>query len=105
MKIISIIVAVAGVVAAIALHESVLMSIICLVSFIISACIIYTLGEISENVTDTYNLLLDFINKYEGKPIDDETQKPSLPQVKCPKCGTTHDFDYPNCPKCNHKYE
>lgn len=27
----------------------------------------------------------------------------SLPQVKCPKCGITHDFDYPKCPSCGFK--
>ncbi len=24
----------------------------------------------------------------------------ALPQVKCPNCGKTHDFDYPKCPFC-----
>lgn len=28
----------------------------------------------------------------------------SLPQVKCPKCGKMHDFDYPKCPFCKHTY-
>ncbi len=23
-----------------------------------------------------------------------------LPQVKCPRCGKLHDFDYPKCPFC-----
>ncbi len=27
-----------------------------------------------------------------------------LPQVKCPKCGKTHDFDYPKCPFCKFQY-
>jgi hypothetical protein len=26
------------------------------------------------------------------------------PTVTCPKCGTQHDFDYPKCPNCKHKY-
>ncbi len=26
-----------------------------------------------------------------------------IPQVRCPYCGTRHDFDYPECPKCGHK--
>ena len=26
------------------------------------------------------------------------------PTVICPKCGTQHDFDYPKCPNCKHKY-
>ena len=24
----------------------------------------------------------------------------TLPQVTCPKCGTTYDFDTPYCPRC-----
>ncbi len=27
-----------------------------------------------------------------------------LPQVKCPQCGATHDFDFPKCPHCGHDY-
>ena len=27
-----------------------------------------------------------------------------LPQRKCPKCGKTHDFDYPKCPYCYYEY-
>ncbi len=27
-----------------------------------------------------------------------------LPKIKCPKCGTRHDFDYPKCPHCGHDY-
>lgn len=23
-----------------------------------------------------------------------------IPQVRCPACGATHDFDYPQCPFC-----
>lgn len=30
------------------------------------------------------------------KPLED------LPQKKCPKCGRTHDFDYPKCPYCEY---
>ena len=26
-----------------------------------------------------------------------------IPQVKCPACGKTHDFDYPQCPHCDYK--
>lgn len=25
-----------------------------------------------------------------------------VPQVRCRACGKTHDFDYPNCPYCDH---
>ena len=27
-----------------------------------------------------------------------------LPQKTCPVCGTVHDFDYPQCPKCKYNY-
>ena len=27
-----------------------------------------------------------------------------LPQKKCPRCGMTHDFDYPKCPHCDFNY-
>ena len=27
-----------------------------------------------------------------------------IPQVRCPKCGYAHDFDYPACPRCEHRY-
>lgn len=27
-----------------------------------------------------------------------------LPKKNCPVCGTVHDFDYPQCPKCKHTY-
>ena len=27
-----------------------------------------------------------------------------LPQRKCPKCGKNHDFDYLQCPYCDHRY-
>ena len=28
-----------------------------------------------------------------------------IPQVVCPKCGKSHDFDYPRCPFCKHEYQ
>ncbi len=28
----------------------------------------------------------------------------ALPQRACPKCGKSHDFDYPQCPHCGHDY-
>lgn len=31
--------------------------------------------------------------------------KDGIPQVRCPACGRTHDFDYPQCPHCGHKNE
>ena len=32
--------------------------------------------------------------------IDDQ-----LPQRRCPQCGKEHDFDYPQCPYCDHSYQ
>lgn len=34
--------------------------------------------------------------------IDDPDQ---LPQIKCPKCGSEVDFDYPKCPECGQKLQ
>lgn len=34
----------------------------------------------------------------------DETLKDEMWQRTCPKCGETHDIDYPKCPKCNFDY-
>ena len=28
-----------------------------------------------------------------------------MPQVRCCACGKTYDFDYPQCPYCNHPNE
>ena len=36
--------------------------------------------------------------------VGDEVRVSDLPQVKCPKCGNTHDFDYPYCPVCRYTY-
>ena len=33
-----------------------------------------------------------------------ESQEDELAQTKCPKCGNTHDFDYPKCPFCKYDY-
>ena len=27
-----------------------------------------------------------------------------IPQIQCPACGRKHDFDYPQCPYCDHPY-
>ena len=32
--------------------------------------------------------------------IDEE-----LPQRQCPRCGKSHDFDYPQCPFCDYHYQ
>ena len=43
----------------------------------------------------------------EEQPEDDEEgdEEYVAPQVRCPKCRKEHDFDYPKCPYCGHKYE
>ena len=33
-----------------------------------------------------------------------EHSQSGIPQVTCPKCGHTHDFDYPSCPICKYRY-
>ena len=35
--------------------------------------------------------------------VGDGADEP-LPQRTCPKCGKSHDFDYPRCPFCGHDY-
>lgn len=34
----------------------------------------------------------------------DETVKDEIWQRTCPKCGASHDIDYPKCPKCKFNY-
>ena len=33
-----------------------------------------------------------------------ERSETSIAQTKCPKCGRSHDCDYPKCPVCGYKY-
>ena len=35
---------------------------------------------------------------------DHEHSQSDIPQVVCPNCGQSHDFDYPSCPFCKHTY-
>ncbi len=42
--------------------------------------------------------------KIEFYQADQSGPRNNLPQVKCPKCGKSHDFDYPKCPFCKHTY-
>lgn len=41
---------------------------------------------------------------YEGEEADYTYDEDNVPAVKCPNCGTVHDFDYPKCPNCKYKY-
>ena len=34
----------------------------------------------------------------------DETAEDKLWQRTCPKCGLSHDIDYPKCPNCKYDY-
>lgn len=34
----------------------------------------------------------------------EELTEDEIPQKKCPKCGSMHDFDYPKCPFCKYEY-
>ncbi len=39
----------------------------------------------------------------ENKPID-EADEDKIWQRTCPKCGISHDIDYPKCPNCSFNY-
>lgn len=41
--------------------------------------------------------------KLEKEEID-ETVDDEIWQRTCPKCGTSHDIDYPKCPNCKYNY-
>ena len=55
---------------------------------------IYTIGDLLDRV----NYLEDQLNMHFIEKSEDE-----LPQVKCKKCGTEYDMDYPKCPHCKTK--
>ena len=42
-------------------------------------------------------------NKLENETFDEEV-KDEIRQRTCPKCGKTHDIDYPKCPYCKFDY-
>ena len=66
------------------------------VVIIVVALLIYHVGELMDRVA----YLEDKLNIHLPVGNDDE-----LPQVKCKKCGTTYDMDYPKCPCCGNKTE
>ncbi len=44
---------------------------------------------------------------FTSKEIEKENGRysdPGLPQKKCPRCGSEHDFDFPKCPDCGYDY-
>ena len=52
---------------------------------------LYTVGDLLDRVDYLENQLnMHFVEKSEDE----------LPQVKCKKCGTEYDMDYPKCPNC-----
>ena len=42
-------------------------------------------------------------NALESEEVD-ETAESQILQRTCPKCGETHDIDYPKCPNCKYNY-
>lgn len=42
--------------------------------------------------------------KVEFYMAEPDLRDEALPQKKCPRCGTYHDFDYPKCPACKFDY-
>ena len=55
---------------------------------------LYTVGDLLDRV----NYLEDQLNMHFVEKSEDD-----LPQVKCKKCGTKYDMDYPKCPNCKTK--
>ena len=47
---------------------------------------------------------MEFFKADDNEPGYDEAED-RIAQVRCPKCGTVHDMDYPKCPKCKYNYE
>ena len=39
-----------------------------------------------------------------GSEEVDESVEDQIWQRTCPKCGSSHDIDYPKCPNCKHNY-
>ncbi|MBO5715534.1 MAG: hypothetical protein J6S23_03970 [Clostridia bacterium] len=55
---------------------------------------LYTVGDLLDRV----NYLEDQLNMHFIEKSEDE-----LPLVKCKKCGTEYEMDYPKCPNCKTK--
>jgi len=72
------------------------------------------LGKTGWILGDLPNLLAGALNvhiyicpacrKLEFYAADEAAETDDLPKKTCPVCGTVHDFDYPQCPKCKHNY-
>jgi ribosomal protein L37E len=57
----------------------------------------------AEPPADEPELEEDFLPPEEGQPIAGVSAD-GVPQVKCPRCGRQHDFDYPKCIYCDFDY-
>ena len=42
--------------------------------------------------------------KIELFSAEEEEEEEKIPEIKCPRCGKMHDFDYPKCPFCKYDY-
>ncbi len=62
------------------------------------------LPNLLSGALDVYIYICPDCGKLEFFSAADDTEEDELPQRKCPSCGTTHDFDYPKCPRCKHDY-
>lgn len=72
----------------------------------------WLLGDLSNLLSGALDLLIYTCPKC-GKveffrPMEDEEgyseEVDRIAQIKCPKCGVTHDMDYPKCPNCKYDY-
>ena len=64
-----------------------------------------TAGSLSVEIYRCYNCgkLELYTSQLENDAQPDEAGE--IPQIKCPKCGKEHDFDYPSCPFCGYMYQ
>ncbi|MFR1517438.1 MAG: hypothetical protein ACLSVG_01480 [Clostridia bacterium] len=67
----------------------------------------WILGDLPNLLAGAMELDLYFCpqcGKIEFFQSDDAADDEQLPQKQCPRCGKTHDFDYPKCPFCKYDY-
>lgn len=44
------------------------------------------------------------IEFFQAENTTNDSEELSIAQKKCPKCGNSHDIDYPKCPFCKYDY-
>lgn len=84
----------------------------------VTALFLYGFGELIESTAENKRINRRILAALTGEALDDvkkDLQQESaleegvhneaLPQRQCPHCGLTHDFDYPKCPGCGHRYK